>query len=143
MYQDEMISKADYLDDLASLEAQIKNLASAPIDWFSEAKKLFDLAVSLQTSFSEKGSKKAKKEALAQLRSNLVWDDQKLSIINTKLINTYIYGLKRAKAKIPSFEPKNYVVDKGRNTDFSALCPSLRRWVDDVRNQLKQSGQEN
>ena len=71
----------------------------------------------------EKGSMQAKRNILSRLGSNLVWDDENLSIYNDIAVNKLVEGIKCAKAINGEFEPKNYVVFKGLNEKTDRLKP--------------------
>jgi hypothetical protein len=70
---------------------------------------------------------------LARLRPNLIWDEQNLSIINTKPIQSFINGLAEAKSKNPQLEPRNIVDTSDSNEDFRLLRPTLLRVLDRFR----------
>ncbi len=87
----------------------------------------------------EDGTNESKRSILSQAGSNLVWNDEILSIHCNKSIDTLIEGIKRIKSEFPKFEPRFCVAPQGLNEktdDFSpAFSMMLRTW-DDVRMSL-------
>ena len=71
----------------------------------------------------ENGTPEAKRNFLSELGSNLVWNDEKLSIYSRKSIEKLIEGIKRIKLEFPKFEPKNYQVPQGLNEKTSEFSP--------------------
>ena len=66
---------------------------------------------------------KAKRNILSKLGSNLVWNEEKISIYNSNAINKLVEGIKKAKLEFPKFEPKNYVVNKSLNEKTGLFLP--------------------
>ena len=61
----------------------------------------------------ENGTVEGKRNFLARLGSNLVWNDEILNIYSLKSINKFVEGIRGIKSKFPEFEPKNYQVPQG------------------------------
>lgn len=76
------------------------------------------------------GTVKEKKDVLSKLRSNLIWNEEKLNISNKIWIDVYIKGRKKVLSKYPMFEPKNNVGNKEQNALLQASCPVMLRGLD-------------
>ncbi len=84
----------------------------------------------------ENGTVEGKRNFLARLGSNLVWNDEILNIYSLKSINKFVEGINGIKSKFPEFEPKNYQVPQGlkEKTDaFSPVFSMLLQTWEDVR----------
>ena len=92
------------------------------IDWYSKMNEIADLTLCMK-EILEKGSMQAKRNILSKLGSNLIWNDEKLSISNSNAINKLVEGIKRAKAINSKFEPKNYRINKGLKEKTSSFQP--------------------
>jgi len=121
------ITDLEYEEDKRELEQQLLKSEKEPkqIDWLKQAQEVLDLGVELQ-NIIENGTVEEKRTILSRLGSNLIWNEEKLSIINS---------LKRVKNDISVFEPRNYGSIKGQNTSFEVPYPDLLRGQDS--NQLK------
>ncbi len=131
MYRDGKFTESEYEEDCTRLETEYadtnKNLEG--VDWYSRLMEITDITESIATVLNS-DDVEAKRRLLARLSSNLIWDEENLSIINQKEINALINGVKRLKSIYPKFEPKNYVVNKGSNektSEFSPVFSSLLR----------------
>ena len=71
----------------------------------------------------EKGSFQAKRNIMSKLGSNLVWNEEKLSIYNSIAINKLVNGIKGARALSSKFEPKNFLAIKHSNEKTSEFSP--------------------
>ncbi|MEI9966953.1 MAG: hypothetical protein WDN67_05030 [Candidatus Moraniibacteriota bacterium] len=79
---------------------------------------------------------KAKRETLTEFGSNLIWNEEKLSIINKEWANILAKGLKEARCQNPRFEPRNIVDTSDSNEVFASVRPILLRMWDDVRKSI-------
>ena len=124
MLRDEQITDGEYKDDLLALNKQyaVAGDGKGRVDWFSRMNEIVDLTLCTKEVL-EKGSMQAKRNILSRLGSNLVWDDENLSIYNDIAVNKLVEGIKCAKAINGEFEPKNYVVFKGLNEKTDRLKP--------------------
>ena len=71
------------------------------------------------------GETKEKRVILSRLGLNLIWNEEKLSIINAEPIQKLIDALTAVKAECPEFEPANVVDTSEQNGVFTAVCPLL------------------
>ena len=123
MYTREMITEEEYRSDLAGLQQVSKTVETPYVkNWFEKLEDIIDLGVEFQ-NIIENGTIKEKKEVLSRLGSNLIWDEENLSISNEKWMDAYINGRKRVLSKYPMFEPKNNVGNKQQKTPFGVPCP--------------------
>ena len=124
MLRDEQISHDEYKTDLELLNKKYRfqDLPEPDVDWYSKMNEITDLTLCAK-EIIENGSVNAKRSILSKLGSNLVWNDEKLSIFNSPVINKLVEGIKNAKVINPKFEPKNCVVDKGLNEKTSEISP--------------------
>jgi site-specific DNA recombinase len=115
MLRDEKIIHDEYKEDLAILTEQFKdiNISTDHNDWYSEMIEITDVLEKVTKIFDKEGPIQAKRNILSKLGSNLIWNDEKLSIYSKKSIETLIEGVKLIKLQYPKFEPKNYVVKYG------------------------------
>ena len=138
MYRKDMIDEDEYNLDLADLEKKYcpkKNKKQEYVsDWFKELNNIVDLGVEMK-NIIEHGTIKEKKEVMSRFRSNLIWNEENLNVSNVSWVNKYIKGRKRILSKYPSFEPRNNVANKGKNTDLTVLCPTLLQLAHKFRTQ--------
>lgn len=99
-------------------------------DWTKRANEIVDLAQEFVTVMSAKDQIQSKRAILTRLGSNIVWDDEKLSIYFPKPIQALFKGFDEIKSLDGKFEPKKYVVNQGRkektsleNEVFSTMLP--------------------
>ena len=139
MYMAEMITAEEYKEDIAELDARYAKIKSSyrHQDWKKGPEELFGLVADLHIIL-EKGTSEEKKDILQRLGSNLTWDEEKLNINNTRLVDAFIQARQNLKAEFDWFEPENYVVPKGQNTHFRVLYPSMLRLLDDVRTSIQE-----
>ena len=130
-------SEEEYREISTKLAREESSVIQSPlkIDWNEELLKVVDLAESF-ISIIEKGEIEDKRKLLAQMHSTLIWDEEKLSIINAKWMDTLINGLKKIRSQNQGFEPLKYVENKGDLDDFGQTCPLLCRLWEDVRTSL-------
>ncbi|HUD02499.1 MAG TPA: recombinase family protein [Candidatus Paceibacterota bacterium] len=91
-----------------------------------EAKKAFAVIVGLSAVFKS-GTFEEKQEALSVLGSNLTLKEKNLNVINKKVFLLISKGLLEARAKNPTFEPRNYEADKDETEAFASVRPTLLR----------------
>jgi site-specific DNA recombinase len=132
MLRDQQITSEEYHADLEAITSQYRNTEekSDTDDWYSEMMKITDL-IEKDKEIIENGTIEAKRNFLSELGSNLVWNDEKLSIYSRKPIEKLIEGIKRIKLEFPKFEPKNYQVPQGLNEktdEFSPVISTLLAW---------------
>ena len=131
------ITKLEYKEDLSDIQTEESKIINTPLhtNWYQEAQKILDAAVEV-CQILQRGSSEEKSTLMNDLSSNLIWNEEKLNIINTKPMDAYIKGLQKAKAKNSAFEPKNIVDFKGSNKVFMSVRPVLLRALDRVRTCL-------
>ena len=124
MLRDQQITDDEYKVDLETLSGRyaITGTKKNDIDWYSKMNEMADLTLCMK-EILEKGSMQAKRNILSKLGSNLIWNDEKLSISNSNAINKLVEGIKRAKAINSKFEPKNYRINKGLKEKTSSFQP--------------------
>ncbi len=128
------------LDELNKIIAS-KDSVKPTTNWLSKANEIIDLNLEF-ASVMKSDNTQAKREVLSRLGSNLIWNEEKLSICNAKWLDTLIHGLKLAKTKNPRFEPRNIVDTSSSNSDFSSISiPLLRTW-DNVRKAIIEENQQ-
>lgn len=140
MLRDEQITNEEYQSDLKDLnnkysvtkgEVKIK-------DWYSEMNDIVDITLCVKNVLKI-GSIQAKRNMLSRMSSNLVWNEENLSIYNSKAINTLVNGMKGIKSEFPEFEPKNFLTAQGLNEKTSNILPvfsTLLRGLNSVRTAL-------
>lgn len=127
MYRKEMISEEEYKSDLVELESKYSNKAEEKIqveDWFKELHNIIDVGLEMK-NIIKNGTVKDKKEFMSRFRSNIVWNEENLNVSNVSWIDRYINVRKRILSEYTPFEHRNNVVNKGKNTDLTVLCPTL------------------
>ncbi len=106
-------------------------------DYYDELEALLDLCSGLVTVM-EKGTQQEKRDLLSRFPSNLVWDEEILSIHKPKWLLAFEKGRKTLLLKNTHVEPKDSLVNKGQNTPLRVLCPTLLGWLDTVRTYMKE-----
>ena len=124
LLRDGKITDDEYKSDLQILINQYKdtNEEIKENDWYSEMMEMTNLIEEIEKVI-EKGTLEAKRNILSRLGSNLIWNDEKLSIYSRKSINTLVEGIKGIKSEFPKFEPKKYQVPQGSNEKNRAFDP--------------------
>jgi site-specific DNA recombinase len=128
MMTNESLSEDDGKAALQDVNAQIaaSNKTTAKTDWFDCATDIADLTrefvETMQSDVVE-----AKRSILSRLGSNLVWNEEKVSVINKKWVDVLAAGLREAKFKNPKFEPKYSEANKDKTDAFASVCPILLR----------------
>lgn len=126
---DGLITNEEYLSDTKSLEGErmfllSNNKKNNPSDMLSRVNNVIDLSQTMD-EIIRSTDEKTKSSFLSKLGSNLIWDEEKLSIINTKCIQVLIDGLSEAKRKNPQFEPENIVDTSDSNEVFRDIRPIM------------------
>lgn len=124
MLRDNQITDQEYKSDSEDLNKKyaVTDGKKGVVDWYSKMNEIVDLTLCTKEIF-ENGSIKAKRNILSKLGTNLIWNDEMLSIFNSPAINKLVEGIKRAKEINPKFEPKNCVADKGLNEKTDRFQP--------------------
>ena len=114
MLAEGLISEEEYKQDIADLEARYKP-QEKPIDfdWTKRANEIIDLAQEFIAIMEAENQIQPKRKIISRLGSNIVWDDEKVSIYFAKPITSLFIGFGEMKSLDQKFEPKNYVVNKG------------------------------
>lgn len=128
MMADEAISSQDGRIALQELNKTITSGNARKIDahWFETAIDVADLTKEF-VDIMESDDVNSKRAMLSRFGSNLIWNEEKVSISNTKWMNVLVEGLKEAKRKNPRFEPRNIVDTSDSNEDFASVRPNLLR----------------
>ena len=108
-------------EELLLLEIKMSN---TNIDWFSEAKKDFDLMSEIPF-LVRTGSLEQKRDLFNALGSNLTVSDKKVTVLNKKSIEAFKSSLLLARAKNEAFEPTNTLANKDKTEVFASVCPTL------------------
>lgn len=137
MLRDDKITEEEYKADLEILTEQYKDIKeeNSNNDWYSEMMKITSLIEEIGKVI-DKGTFEAKRNFLSKLGSNLVWNDEKLSIYSSKSIEKLVEGIKRIKSEFPKFEPKNYQVPQGlneKNRAFDPIFSTMLPMLDEFR----------
>lgn len=141
---EEFITPEDYKSEILEIDIEInKHLEHDrnPIDWISESEKIVELT-QIMVEIILGDNLEDKRSCLSSLRSNLIWNEENLSIINAKPVQTLIDGINLTKLKHPLFEPENIVDTSERNKVFQAALPDLLQTWDNVRNAFISSNKD-
>lgn len=125
LLRDSKITDSDYEIDLKNLEneySDIGTLGPLSIDWYKEMVEITELTQGT-IEILQNGSLEAKRNILSSLGSNLVWNDEILSIYNKKSIQALTDGIKRIKSEFPKFEPKLSFAEQGLNEKNESFDP--------------------
>ena len=135
LYLAGQVSDEEYRSDLAELalgfEREERGFALRD-DWQEDTTKILDLAVELENVLRH-GTAEAKRQAVLDLSSHLLWDGTKLSISNAKRVDLLINGLQEMREQNPAFEPEKTVDTSGQNGLFVSVCPTWCSLLDEVR----------
>ena len=112
-----MIVEDEYNTDLKEIEKEMgssrengKHLVS---DWLEYLSDIIDLGIEMK-NIIDNGTLKEKKDMMSRFRSNLIWNEENLSICKASWLKRYIKGRKQVLSQYPWFEPKNNQVNKGK-----------------------------
>ncbi|KKR43399.1 MAG: Resolvase domain protein [Parcubacteria group bacterium GW2011_GWF1_40_6] len=122
MLRDTQITDEEYKSDLESLKKQYEDTdkKKGVIDWYARMNEIADMTLLIKKTF-ENGTMQAKRNLLAKLSSNLVWDEKNLSIYNAKEVNTLVEGIKGMRAEFPEFEPKKFTLSQAQKTEYKSI----------------------
>lgn len=130
MLAEKMITDEEYKSDLTDLEAQYKPTEKPKsIDWTIRANEIVNLAEEFIFVMRE-GQISGKRSLLTKLRSNLVWNDEIISIINDKSIQALIDGFVQMKIESPKFEPNKsplFTASNEKTDEFSSVFSTMLR----------------
>lgn len=101
-------------------------LSDTNVDWFSEAKKDFNLMSEI-TDITKEGTVEQKKDLLHTFRSNLTVSAKILSVTNKKSIEAFKSYLLLAVAENEAFEPKRTLENQGSFQYFALSFQTLLR----------------
>ena len=152
MLRDNLITDHEYQSDLSALTAKYSNLdrKTSNIDWFKEMNDIVDLTTCIQEIINSDDFNE-KRNLLAKLGSNLVWNEEKLNVYSRKSIEKLVEGIKCIKSEFPEFEPKKYAMAQGEKEKtepndpvFSKMLPLLDtfrtlNWTS-IKSELQFSG---
>lgn len=128
---DEYITPEEYKSDIQDVDSKLAACSqkNEVVDWYSRLNEIIDLTEEC-VAILKSDDVDSKRKLLLRLGSNLVWDEEKLSIINTKPIQVLIDGLKETKTKNPQFEPENIIDTSSQNEVFEDIRPIMLRGLD-------------
>jgi DNA invertase Pin-like site-specific DNA recombinase len=135
LFIEEMISLDEFKDDVSKLETQLSIKKSEKIyakNWYEQLDKLLDNFYCFE-DIIKKADYNDKKQLLKLLRSNLVWNEEKLFINKADWLQEFIYGRETILKEYNEFEPKNNFINKGLNGVLDIYCPTLLCWLVSVR----------
>lgn len=127
MLADSQIEVSEYESDIQGINAELLNLTSQKTnkrDWHKIAEDIIDLTTEIVETMNN-GLVKDKRSMFTKLGSNLIWNEEILSIINTEPIQKLVDGLNEARAKNPKFEPENIVDTSEQNAVFRDVIPIM------------------
>lgn len=120
----ELITEDDYKSDLKDLEERYKtsHKPSNDFDWTKRANEIIDLS---QTFFEvmQNGQMKSKKSLIHKLGTNLVWDEEKVSVIKLKSVEKLFEVVSLMEREFEKSEPKNWLGIKSLNEKTSEFSP--------------------
>ncbi len=140
MFTLELISEVEFKADYQEIIFKEQDFESSKThfnDYYDELEALLDLCSGFITVM-EKGTQQEKKDLLSRFPSNLIWDEEILSVHKPKWLLAFEKGRKTFLLKNTLVEPKNNLVNKRQNTPLKALCPTLLGWLDTVRTYMKE-----
>ena len=124
MLANELITEDEYKSDLRDLEERFKtsNKPTNTFDWTKRANEIIDLS---QEFFDvmQNGQLKAKKSLLHRLGTNLVWDEEKVSVIKQKSVEKLFEVVSLMESEFQKSEPKNWLDMKSLNEKTSEFSP--------------------
>jgi len=95
---------------------------SEQVDWYARLMEINDISGRI-AKVLQSDDVQAKRKILSALGTNLIWDDEKLIIINKKEVQALIDGMKNIKSIYPKFEPSLSVDMQGLNEKTDLLQP--------------------
>lgn len=142
LYYNEAISIEEYKQEHEKLKEESAKLENLNIE-FNQP-----LDLQLKNMLEEFGSVltedpiEEKKRLITATGSNLVWNEEKLSIIKPKWLNEFEKLRILMYQKYQGFEPENPIDIKGDLAPSEALCPSLLGYWDRVRTLFEEYKEE-
>ncbi|MCX6756193.1 MAG: recombinase family protein [Candidatus Nomurabacteria bacterium] len=129
MLRDGKITDDEYNIDLEFLNKEYTdtNIEVQNVDWYQEMMDITNLTQGV-VEVLQNGSFQSKRNILSKLGSNLVWNDEKLSIYNRKSIEALVKGIKSIKSIYPKFEPSLSFAEQGLNektSEFSLVNSTM------------------
>jgi len=127
MLADGQIEALEYDSDIKGINEELSKLNNPQRksrDWHKVAEDITDLTTEMVETIKS-GLTKDKRAMFTRLGSNLIWNEEILSIINTEPIQMLIDGLNEAKRKNPKFEPESILDTSERNEVFEDIRPIL------------------
>ncbi len=124
---DGVTSPDDYKKDAEKIDREVAELKTQSIqrqDWSIRMREIVDLTQSFVDVLSSDDTK-AKRVVLKKFKSNLIWNEEKMSITNAEEFQTLIDGLSAAKQKNIQFEPENIIDVSEQNPIFRDVCSTL------------------
>lgn len=124
MLANELITEDDYKSDLKDLEERYKtsNKLTNTVDWTKRANEIVDLSQEF-FEIMQNGQMKAKKSLLHKLGTNLIWDEEKISVIKQKSVEKLFEAVSLMESEFKKSEPKNWLDMKGLNEKTSEFSP--------------------
>ncbi len=130
MLAEKMITDDEYKSDLLDLETRYKpSEKPVSLDWTIRANEIVNLAEEF-IFVMRKGQINSKRSILTKLRSNLVWNDEMISIINTKSVQALLDGFITMKSENPKFEPNKtplFTSSNEKTDEFSSVFSTMLR----------------
>lgn len=121
MLAERMITDEEYKSDLIELETRYKPKEKpVSLDWTIRANEIINLAEEFNMVMTN-GQISAKRSVLTKLGSNLVWNDENISIINKISVQALINGWTELRTIDEKFEPKLYEASQGSNEKTEPL----------------------
>jgi DNA invertase Pin-like site-specific DNA recombinase len=117
MWRDGKITEDEYNEDIEKLNrdyADVIDSTTKKVDWYSRLIEIADLTGRVGEVLKSDNIQ-SKRNLLSSLGSNLVWNEEKLSIINRKEIDALINGVKRHKSEYLEFGISKSLIGQGLN----------------------------
>lgn len=138
MLAEGLISEDEYKSDIADLEARYKpQKKQVDLDWTKRANEIVDLAQEFVNVMEAKDQIQPKRAILTRLGSNIVWDEEKLSIYFAKPLEALFKGFDEMKSLNEEFEPKKYQVVQGSNEKTEPKDPVFSTMLRDQDSNLE------
>lgn len=122
---------------IEELEHQTSQDYSQNIRWKDLLLSLINLGAETRCIWKN-GDIEQKRMVLARFQSNLIWDEEKLSIYKPKWLETLIFGLNEVNAEIRVIEPKKNLINQYDLQGLKDSLPALCRMWDTLRTEVIQ-----
>jgi len=135
LFVEGVISFEEFKKDVSELESQLvstKEQKTATENWYEQTDQLLDSIFQFD-QIIKKADYLEKKNLLAQLKSNLVWDEENLYINKANWLKEFVKGRQTILQQYKAIEPKNTVINKGLHGVLDINCPTLWGWMDTLR----------